>query len=465
MLPRHSLRSRLVIILLVPLCLVAAAGVYWRYQDALATGQKLYDKTLFAIALAVSRRVTASGGDLVAEDMLEVVTEYLGDQVFYKVSTTDGSVVTGYASGPAVPKDLKIAPGRPSFFDGQFQGDLVRAAIYRELVSDDETQGWVTIKIWQTTRERTAFAQRVALQSLALMLAIIAAAGIVIWFGVNRGLRPLLDLVDAVELRSPDDLSSIRRRVPKEVTSLVNSMNNLFGQLREAFAARDVLIANAAHQLRNPIAAILSQAEVAAAASDPEEIRKRSNDVVKAARQTSRLTQQLLSMEKARGRGEKSVFDLSKLTEDVARQHAPDAMRKGGSFSFTEAPSAMPVRGDETMVREAIDNLIDNAVKYGLRDGGTIKVSVAEGSHGNAVVRVEDDGPGIELTQSDKIFDRFYRLDDSQVDGCGLGLAIVSEVAVAHGGKVKLTNGTSTQFSLTLPTHQDLSSEPDRVEV
>ncbi|MEM8974660.1 MAG: sensor histidine kinase, partial [Pseudomonadota bacterium] len=436
----------------------------WRYHDALETGQKLYDKTLFAIALAISRRVTASGGDLVAEDMLEVVTEYLGDQVFYKVSTTDGSVVTGYASGPAVPKDLKIAPGRPSFFDGSFQGDVVRAAIYRELVSDDETQGWVTIKIWQTTRERTAFAQRVALQSLAMMLAIIGAAGFVIWFGVNRGLRPLVDLVDAVELRSPDDLSSIRRRVPQEVTSLVKSMNNLFGQLREAFAARDVLIANAAHQLRNPIAAILSQAEVAAAASDPEEIRRRAKDVVKAARQTSRLTQQLLSMEKARGRGEKSVFDLSKLTEDVARQHAPAAMRKGGNFSFSEAPSAMPIKGDETMVREAIDNLIDNAVKYGLRDGGAIKVSVAQSGHGKAIVQVEDDGPGIAPTQSDKIFDRFYRLDDSQADGCGLGLAIVSEVAIAHGGDVTHSNGTTTQFSLTLPLHEDPTSAAEQVQ-
>lgn len=452
MLPGRSLRSRLVVILLVPLCLVAAASVYWRYQDALKTSQQLYDKTLFAIALAVSRRVTASGGDLVAEDMLEVVTEYLGDQVFYKVSSSDGSIVTGYASGPEIPAELPIKPGRPSFFDGTFQGDRIRAAVYRELVADEETRGWVTIKIWQTTRERTAFAQRLALQSLALMLVLIAAAGMVIWFGVNRGLRPLLDLTAAVELRSPDDLSSIRRAVPQEVKSLVSSMNALFGQLRDAFAARDALIANAAHQLRNPIAAILSQAEVAAKTNDPDEIRRRAVDVAEAARQTSRLTQQLLSLEKAKGRGQRATFDLSDVTAEIARRHAPEAMRRGGSFSFSESDEPLLVHADETMLREAIDNLVDNAVKYGLRDGGTISVSAGKCSDGGVVVKVEDDGPGIPDADRDAVFDRFVRLNGDQENGCGLGLAIVSEVATAHGGQASLASGSTTAFKLVLPT-------------
>ncbi len=451
MLPSRSLRSRLIVILLIPLCLVAAAGGYWRYHEALGTGQQLYDKTLFAIALAISRRVTASGGDLIAEDVLEVVTEYLGDQVFYKVSASDGSFVTGYASGPQEPKGLKTTPGRPSFFDSRFQGDPVRAVVYKELVSDGDTQGWVTIKVWQTTRERTVYARTVALQSLALMLAIVCAAGIVIWFGVNRGLRPLLDLVDAVEIRSPDDLSSIRRPVPREVTGLVSSMNQLFAKLRKAFAERDALIGNAAHQLRNPIAAIQSQAEVAVRTADPHELRTRVGDIAEAARQTSRLTQQLLSMEKASGRGKRSTFDLSKLAADVARQHAPNVLRRGGNFSFVEADKPLFVRGDETMLREAIDNLIDNAVKYGLREGGAIRVGVAKCSSGHAAVTVEDDGPGIPIEQRDRVFERFFRLNDDNSGGCGLGLAIVSEVAAAHSGTVCLGSGGSTEFKLTVP--------------
>ncbi len=454
MLPSRSLRLRLIVILLVPLCLVAMAGVYWRYQEALKTGEQLYDKTLFAIALAISRRVTASGGDLVAEDVLEVVTEYLGDQVFYRVSASDGSFVTGYASGPKVPDSLKIKSGRPSFFDGEFQGDLVRAVIYRELNTEVEIPGWITIKTWQTTRERTAYARRLALQSLGLMLAIIAAAGAVIWFGVNRGLWPLLDLVNALQKRSADDLSAIRRPVPREVRGLVASMNLLFGQLREAFAARDALIADAAHQLRNPVAAILTQAEAAANTADPDEARKRVADVAEAARRTSRLTQQLLSMEKARGRGARSTFDLSSLAADVARQHAPIAMRRGGSFSFTDAKSPIYVNGDKTMIREAIDNLVDNAVRYGLRDGGSINVSARRLSDTRAVVQVEDDGPGIPPQQQGRIFERFVRLDDDHDGGCGLGLAIVSEVAATHAGEVSLANGQTTQFTLVLPTCQ-----------
>lgn len=447
----RSLRLRLIILLLLPLSLFAIAAGYWRYQNAIDTAERLYDKTLLAVTLAVSRHVVSNGGDVLAESVLEILTEFLGDQVFYKVSGPKGLILTGYAFGPSPPPDKKVKSGRPLFFDGDYQGEPIRAAIYREFADVGEFKGWVSVKVWQTTRERRAFARQLALQSILIMLSIIGAATIIIWFGVNRGLRPLLDLEEAVTKRSADDLSPIRRAVPREVRGLVGSMNTLFEQLREAFAAQDSLIANAAHQLRNPIAAVLSQAEAAARMTDPLEAQARVANVAEAARRTSRLTNQLLSMEKARGRGHRSRFDLVGLVAEIASHRAPDAMRLGGEFEFDGPAEPIYIVGDPTTIGEAVENLIDNAVRYGFDPEGTIKVSAGLSGKTEAVVVVEDDGPGIADADRNRIFDRFVRLNEDSSDGCGLGLAIVWEVAAAHNGAVSLNNTPNTKFSLSLP--------------
>ena len=184
-----------------------------------------------------------------------------------------------------VPVDpLEPPTSAPYFFDGTYYDDPVRGVVFREFISEPEFGGWVTVEVWQTIRQREAHSFRLASISAAFMALIILAAGAVVWFGIDLGLRPLLALTEAVSARSPDDLKPIKRPIPPEVSSLVRAMNRLFERLSAAFAARDVLISNAAHQARNPIAGIQAQAEAAESAPNEPELRVRIASLAEAAR-------------------------------------------------------------------------------------------------------------------------------------------------------------------------------------
>jgi two-component system sensor histidine kinase TctE len=232
-------------------------------------------------------------------------------------------------------------------------------------------------------------------------------------------------------------------------------MNDLFGRLSDAFAARDVFIANAAHQLRNPIAAIRAQAEAAEAAPEGADLRARVADVAEAARRTSRLTQQLLSLEKARGRPEAlgaQTIDLAKLVAETLRMKAPVALRRGVEVSLELEGDPQPFAGDPLLIDEALENLLDNALRYGCDQGGAIRLLVAFEDRLIRLV-VEDDGPGVPADQRERVFERFQRGVEEGNDGCGLGLAIVREIALRHGGAAKLVEApTGARFEMVFPS-------------
>jgi len=440
--------------IVLPLIVVAACAAVVRQLIAEQTSQELYDKTLQTVALTISRDVVLSGGDVLAEELLDTLVYALGDPIYYRVTSPDGRFVTGYSRSP-VPEG-KVAPptDKPQFYNGTYYDDPVRVLMFREFISEPEFGGWVTVQVWQTVSQRERHSWRLVGLSAALMAVIILSAGAVVWFGINLGLRPLMDLRDAVARRSPDDLQPIRRPVPPEVNSLVATMNALFDRLSKAFAERDAFISDAAHQLRNPIAGIQAQAEAAETAPDEPALRGRVANVAEAARRTSRLTQQLLSMEKARGRGpdmRRSEIDLNKLAAEVMRNQAPGAMQRGVALSFDVAGDGGPVHGDPVMLSEALENLIDNALRYGCNGGGRVAVKVEHDLDKIRLV-VEDDGPGVPDDQREQVFQRFHRAVEDGSDGCGLGLPIVREIAEQHGGDIRLVDSEGgARFELTLP--------------
>ncbi|WP_206456224.1 sensor histidine kinase [Aurantimonas marina] len=450
----RSLRSRLFLLIVLPLVVVAGFAAVARYVMAERTSQVLYDNTLLAVALAISRDVVLSEGDLLSEQLLESLTQTLGDAIYYEVTGPGGRFVTGYTTSPPLPAAQEIASGVPTFFDAQYFDASVRAVVLREFISEPQFGGWVTVKVWQTVRQRDALSLQLAMEASTLMAVVIVAAGAFVWFGINFGLRPLLQLREAVERRSPDDLSPIRRSLPREVKSLVAAMNALFRQLSDAFAARDAFISSAAHQLRNPIAAILAQVEAAEAAPTDADLRKRVTEVAAAARRTARLTQQLLSLEWARGSNARvgaQTFDLGELVAERLRIRAADALRRGIDVSLEVTGQPVPTSGDPVLLGEALENLLDNAIRYGCQDGGAVRVEVGF-EPGFVRLAVEDDGPGVPVDQRDRIFERFQRGVDDGVEGCGLGLAIVREIAERHGGKAWLANTQGgARFVIELP--------------
>ena len=446
-----SLRGRLLLILLPALTLIAIAAAVVRYQAAQKNAEQLFDRTLLAVAHAVSRDVVLSQGDLLTEELLESLTTALGDQIFYHVRGPRGEFVTGYASPPTPSAQARRLSDMPVFYDSDHYGAPVRVVAMREFLEEPGIGGWVTVTVWQTVRQRNAVSFHLALFSGAQMLVIIIAAGAVLWGGVSWALRPLNALREAVSKRSLDDLSPIRRPTPKEARDLVQAMNALFQRLSMASAEREALISNAAHQLRNPVAALQARAEAAEMAKDAATVRERVTEIAKAARHASRLTKQLLSMERAAARnaGVSAQIDLAKIAEDIASNRAPEALSAGVDFSFQVLGAPKPVDGDPMLVAEALENLIDNALRYG--EGAPVRV-IAEFGRQHVQVRVENDGPPIPVGLRDTIFDRFVRGDDQTPDGCGLGLAIVREIADAHGGKAHCLNvADGASFEITFP--------------
>ncbi len=461
-----ALRIRLVLGVMAVLFSMAILAMAGRYFLAEKTTQNLYDNALLTVAHTISRDVVISGGDLLAEQLLETLTQALGDQVFYHVDGAHAGLITGYSNPPTLPKSHKPTSGKPTFYNALYRGDPVRVVALREFISEEVRQaGWINIRVWQTVNQRDALSQKLVVRSAIIMLFLMAAATAAVWIAVNKALKPLLDLKDAVEHRSPDDLTSIRRPVPDELKSLVASMNTLFARLRSAFAERDAFISNAAHQLRNPIAGIQSQAEAAAQSKTEKDLRARSRDVAEAARRASRLTQQLLSMEKARGRSRAhnwSEFELVELAAGVTRRMAPDALRNKVRVEFHEPTSSTIMRGDATLIEEALENLIDNALLYGTSKGGTINVGV-EVSYDWLILYVHDDGPVIAEDKHQAIFERFVRGVEGKSDGCGLGLAIVREIAEGHDGRAEYRIiDASARFEILFPGRRSVPGGSNR---
>lgn len=459
-----SLRNRLFVLIILPLLVVAVVAALIRHMIAVDSAEKLYDNTLHAVAMTISRDVVLSEGDVLAEELLDSLVDALGDPIYYRVVGPDGRFVTGYSSPPTIEEEIAPPTYQPQFYDGAYYGDPVRVVMFREFISEPEFGGWVTVQVWQLIRQRQAHSLRLVGLSAAIMAAIILSAGAIVWFGINLGLKPLLSLREAVAKRSSEDLGPIQRPVPPEVNSLVAAMNALFERLSGAFAERDALISNAAHQLRNPIAGIQAQAEAAETAPDEAELRIRVAHVAEAARRASRLTQQLLSMEKVRGRTaleQDTIADVGALAAEVARIHAPGALKRGTTVSFEVEGEKKPIAGDAVMISEALDNLVDNALRYGCQNGGEVDVRVQYDADRTRLV-VADDGPGVPEEESERVFQRFQRAVEDGSDGCGLGLAIVREVAERHGGSIELaTTAKGARFELTLPCTSTTTSNDE----
>lgn len=449
----HSLRSRLLVLIITPLILIAAASTWARYEMAKSTSQQLYDDTLLAVATTISRDITLSQGDLLAEDLFELLAESLGDQFFYHMTGPDLPFVTGYSDPPKIPTEPD-GGSAPSFFDATYRGQNVRVVVMREFMDEETFGGWATITVWQTTKQRERLSIQIAQRAAAFLSILIIAGGFVVWFGVNLGLRPLSDLREAVTLRSPNDLKPIARPIPREVTELVGALNGLFERLGTAFAARDVFIANAAHQLRNPIAGLLAQTQAAANTGDEKERKSRLDGAVEAARCAARLTTQLLSIERLRADPaaiKTREFDLAKIAEEIASEYASLLVPSGVDIAFRVKGENRPIRGDQLLIAEALKNILDNAMKYGCRNGGEVEVSLVFGPR-NVTVSVADDGPGVPSLEKESIFERFHRAKENLAYGTGLGLSIVREIAERHGGTVRLADAEiGAVFEMTLP--------------
>lgn len=433
-----SLRLRLTLIILLPILAIAVLAGLWELSVARKTAADIFDRGLLSAALAVSNDVAISGGDALSRRTRDILADTSGGRVFYNVYGPDGVIVAGYATPPVGIPRSTAEPLEPIFFEARYLGDTVSGVRWQSQTELDGFTGLFTTTVWQKSALRQAFVRDLVLRSLTTILALIASLCLVVWFGVRLGLRPLNDIEAAIARRSSADLSSIQRPVPVEVSGIVRTLNDLFGQVSRSMTAQAEFIGNAAHQLRNPIAGVLSLAEAVERAPNAEAARRRAKDMLTAARETADLSNQLLLYERAQSMtpaGMRQPLDLDAAlpdwVEDMRAGHPGLDLRLhiSGSLGHIEA--------DALMLREALRNLVDNARRHAGPGLSRVEVSALRDASGVTIV-VADDGQGIAPRAMSAAFDRFKTVSDT--GGSGLGLAIVREVVERHGGGVRLAD-------------------------
>ena len=204
-----SLRTRLALILLVPLIAISIVAGFWRFAVARDTAEELFDRTLLASTLAITRDVAISGGDALSEATRDLMRDTSGGEVFYHVHGPDGVFITGYATPPVAPAGTDQSVGSPIFFQSIYRGEDVRVVRLREAGEIDGISGISTVTVWQTFDTRNAFVRDLAVRAGLLMITLILTVAAVVWLGINFGLRPLTDLQAAIANRSSDDLADL----------------------------------------------------------------------------------------------------------------------------------------------------------------------------------------------------------------------------------------------------------------
>ncbi|RMH52677.1 MAG: sensor histidine kinase [Alphaproteobacteria bacterium] len=432
-----SLRARLTAIILAPTLAIGVAAGLWQLGNARATADEVFDRSLLVVAMAVERDVAVSGGDALSVVTRDLLADTSGGRVFYNVYGPAGVIVAGYASPPVgIPATDPHSEG-VQIFVARYMGRPVRGVRLRHRAQIDGLAGIFTTTVWQDEAVRQAFAARLVRRSALVIASLIAALALSIWFGVRLGLRPLTDLEAAIARRSRADLSAIRRPVPAEVRGIVETLNRLFAELSGKMEAQRVFISNAAHQLRNPVAGALALAESVVRARSAEAMRRRAAELRAAVAELARLAEGLLALERAEAVSPPEARDAFDASEVARALVAATVARAPAGVSVTlaaEAPCLL--HGDRMMIREAIRNLIDNALEHGGSRLRRVAVSVLAEADGGCRIEVADDGAGLAADDRQRVRERFRSRAGSR--GSGLGLAIVDAVMRAHGGTLAL---------------------------
>ena len=434
--PRHvrSLRGRLLGLLLAPLSVLLLTGLLVAYVAGVAPLRQSYDQVLLATAIAVAAHVKADGGGGVALEWSDAAVASLqlapGSGRRYVVRTGPGRYVAGDATLIAV-----AGTSNPTLADVAGPDGPLRACSYRALAGTVP----VTVTIAETLERRERASRYLVMTTVTLAVVQLASILFLVWLAVRRGLEPLQAVQRRLAAGSARDIEPIEdRAVPEEVRGLVTALNELFGRVRANAEAQQRFLADAAHQLRTPLAGMQAQLELLLGDPEAAALRDRLGPLHDSTRRLTHTANQLLTLARAEASATTSrdfgAVSLKALAEEVVLRETNRALAAGIDLGVdAEVVSA---HGVEWLLRELLSNLVDNALRYVGRGGiVTVRCRMAGG---HAVLEVEDDGPGIPVSERPRVLERFYRPQGSPGVGSGLGLAIVADVVRLHGGNLEL---------------------------
>ncbi len=464
-----DLRNRLLLLLVLPLFVLVLASAWLDFRSADEAAVQ-HDQRLLRLLPALADSVVAANtlGAPPLPMLAPSVDEFLyrgGKFTSFSVRRVDGELLLGddWVQGP--PPDTTAA----EFHSVEHGGVTYRVATQRGRTNAGE----LIVSLADGSDPRQQWLQQLVLRLLLPNLLLVAAAGAAIYWSVGHAFKPLVDLANAVERRSPRDLSPIDEATsPEEVRPLVRALNHLFEMVRAQVEAQRRFVADAAHQLRTPLAGLQAQVEawalLARSGGKAREFHENTaltqyrqaqpaitlgvEEIEKlraATRRTSQLAHQLLTLSRADARNVDAAamerIDLQQLCETALELHLDAAAAKGIDLGL-EAET-VHASGHGWLLRELLSNLVDNAIKYALESGRvTIRCGLGTpDGRPQPYLEVEDDGPGVPVQEHARVRQRFYRMPGSTGEGSGLGLPIAEEIARAHGTTLELGSGADGQ--------------------
>ncbi|MFM6991317.1 MAG: sensor histidine kinase [Rhodoferax sp.] len=434
-----SLKRQLLWWLLLPQLLLWLMGGVLAFRVALIYAEKTIDQSLTQSVNALARQVKPLGSGLLVDfpkAAQAVLEQDPSDRLAYMVSSPPGSFLLGNTKLPGPGGGTALQPDNvPVLYQIELDGKAMRVASIELPFGDGPTEQRMRVQVAKSLAVQQAIARELVRDVLFPLLLLGAVLGVLMYTGIRRGLSPLARLEAQLANRSAASLSPIElAQAPQEVHSLAQALNHLLTSLRRSMSQEKRFLNDAAHQLRTPLAGLISQTEMAMQEREPQALHARLSKVHKSAQRSAHLVHQLLSLARTEAEVTPVPVDVAALAREVAREWTPRALSKGMDLGY-EGEDHLQLRADRILLREALNNLIDNALVYCPRDA-RITLRVRASGQGECALEVEDNGPGVATADLEHLFERFWRASELP-GGCGLGLAIVAEIAQRHGGSVQ----------------------------
>lgn len=456
---QRSLFGEILDWMLAPLLLLWPMSIAITYLVAKSIANQPFDRALEDNVLVLSQQVKETDGKVVtalsnpARDILRADDL---DNVYFQVKDSHGEVIDGDRDLPAPTEEEKPLTGTVQLRNASLRGIDIRVA-YSYIDLNKTVQKGVPkephlalVQVAETLEKRALLANEIIKGVILPQFIILPIALALVWFALTRGLSPLVELQQRIRARRPDDLSPIdSRHVPEEITPLVTSLNEMLERLAQTIAIQKRFIADAAHQMKTPLAGMRMQSELALRQTDQQEIHKSLTQLATSSEAATRLINQLLTLARAENQAPANQrleqIDLNLLARNVVQDWIQTSFSKKIDLGFEQQDTPVLIFGSPLMLREMLSNLIDNALRYTPQNHAvTVKVALDRYQQ-LARLEVEDNGPGIPVAERARVFERFYRILGSNVQGSGLGLAIVREIASQHDAVIEILDNPHPQ--------------------
>lgn len=457
---QRSLFGEILDWMLAPLLLLWPMSIAITYLVAKSIANQPFDRALEDNVLVLSQQVKEVDGKIITQ-MSNPARDILRaddlDNIYFQIKNIQGELVDGDRDLPIPAEEDKAVAGNILFRNDRLRGIDIRVAYgYIDLNrihardTPDNNDHLVLIQVAETLEKRALLANEIIKGVILPQFIILPIALALVWFALSRGLSPLAELQQRIRARKPDDLSPIdSRQVPEEITPLVRSLNEMLERLSQTISIQKRFIADAAHQMKTPLAGMRMQSELALRQTDHEEIHRSLLQLSKSSEAATRLINQLLTLARAENQSPATqaleLIDLADLARSTVQDWIQVSFANNIDLGIEQADDGIQIFGDPLMLRELLSNLIDNAIRYTPKGHSvTVRTSLNK-EQALAVLEVEDNGPGIPASERAHIFERFYRILGSNVQGSGLGLSIVREIAQQHDARIEITNNPRNQ--------------------